>query len=687
MKELKMSEAEYLSAINSYEKEACINRSNMTEIAEELHRRYMGAPYGDELEDRSQAVSNDVMDVVDSDMPSHARNFLGAGKICIFDPKSDSPEDIREAEEKTEYIDWIVRRQPDSFRVNHSYLKDIEIQQAGIIKYYMEDIEEKRQVSYEGLTPEETELVLESLRGEDVKKVEMIGRSDALVSEFGVDAGIERFDIDFEVTVEVRRPRIIGVPIGSLLISSDAEDEDSATLVGDEITKTRGELMAMGHSFEVVKGLRSASSLSYNNVDCRYEHHSDMTQGEFDSWSNEDVEIRDLYIKIDKDGDGVSERRHILKSGDVILEDEPFDMVPYAVTSAILMPHSAIGRSRAEITAPTARVNTALIRGLLDNTYGHNAPMVGVNDSVNEDDLLLRRPGGLVRVEGEMPPANAINPILIPYIGQESIQVIQFMDQKRAQTTGTMIASQGLQSDQFEKETATRFNGTKDASMAKIELVTRVIAETGYKRLYNGLAWLVSQYKASATEIMVLGKQMSIDPAGWKFKHEASSQIGLGSGDGKGSTETMAAILSLQQQLKAGGSQLVDEVKIYNTVDGMLKSLDIHNTAKHFNNPERPDQLIVAENEQLKAMLQQMQGVVQQLQSQNPIAEAEMIRAQASLEAAKGKGAVEAHKLKESKRQFNVTAAQKARAQEQDTAIKLTELEIDSQQNIPGSII
>ena len=40
---------------------------------------YMGEPFGDEQEHQSQVVSTDVQDVVEADMPSLARVFLGAG--------------------------------------------------------------------------------------------------------------------------------------------------------------------------------------------------------------------------------------------------------------------------------------------------------------------------------------------------------------------------------------------------------------------------------------------------------------------------------------------------------------------------------------------------------------------------------------------------------------------------------
>ncbi len=49
-------------------------------------------------------------------------------------------------------------------------------------------------------------------------------------------------------------------------------------------------------------------------------------------------------------------------------------------------------------------------------------------------------------------------------------------------------------------ETATRFNGVREDAKAKIELVARTFAETGWKKLYEGVAWLVSKYQNDAEE-------------------------------------------------------------------------------------------------------------------------------------------------------------------------------------------
>jgi len=489
----------------------------------------------------------------------------------------------------------------------------------------------------------------------------------------------------------------------SALITSNSTDIQDALLVGDTVTKTRGQLKQEGFSLELINTLPATTDKDNqlsSLADIRFDDQGGIHQEDFRVWANQKVRISDMVVKIDKDGDGVAERRHIVKSGDVILEDEPFEIVPYVLTSALLMSHNAIGLSRAELTLPSARIKTTLLRGMLDNSYAHNAPQIGVNENVNYDDLLTKRPNGIVRTRGEANPGQSIFPINVDYIGDRALQVVQYADQAKAQTTGTIIASQGLGSDDFGKETATRFNGVQDASKAKIELVARVIAETAYKQLYSGIAWMVSQYQTTEMEIMVLGKPLSVNPSNWKFKHQVKSTIGLGSGDGDKNSQSLSGIYAIQQQLLAAGSPLVDQVKIYNTLDATLKSLDIQNTSQFFNNPERQEQLVVAENEVLRSTVQQLQVALQQLQAQaaNPLAEAETIKAQAKLVEAQSKQQIEVAKLAEDARQFDVDtqqsaqqfvidAAQKQETQDQKTAVELTKLEVENNQNIPGSIV
>ena len=354
------------------------------------------------------------------------------------------------------------------------------------------------------------------------------------------------------------------------------------------------------------------------------------------------------------------------------------------------MPHKAIGRSRAEITYQTQLQKTALVRGMNDNIYMVNNPRNVVHGDVDLDDMLTVRTNGIVRLDEDsnVLPQQAVFPLQIPYIGDRTLQVIQYIDQARAQTSGTLMASQNLNPDTIQDETATRFNGVQEAGTAKIELIARNYAETGFRKLYEGIAWLVSRYQDTATEFRVLGKALTVNPKSWKYNHHVESNVGLGAGDNEKLVAARQGIYQIQQQLKATGSALTDEVGIYKNLTGLMDGIGINQSEGLFNNPEEPDDLLKAQNEQLNQMVLQMQEQMQMLQqaADNPLAEAEMVKREGDIAIAQGKLALEAAKLEEDKRQFNIESTQKTVKQQEDTALKITDMELSNSTDLQGGI-
>ncbi len=84
-------------------------------------------------------------------------------------------------------------------------------------------------------------------------------------------------------------------------------------------------------------------------------------------------------------------------------------------------------------------------------------------------------------------------------------------------------------------------------------------------------------------------------------------------------------------------------------------------------------------------MQQQMQLMQQQLD--NPLAEAEIIKREGDIAIAQGKLALEAAKLQEDKRQFNIESTQKGIKQQEDVALELTEKELKYNTDVPGSVV
>jgi hypothetical protein len=212
-----------------------------------------------------------------------------------------------------------------------------------------------------------------------------------------------------------------------------------------------------------------------------------------------------------------------------------------------------------------------------------------------------------------------------------------------------LLASQALDTDKLGQETATRFAGIDDAAQAKIELVARGHGETGYRKLFQGMLWTVTHFQKDKTEIMVLGKPLTVDPRKWLSDQPITCMVGLAAGDDQVILENMSALLNITERLLATGSTISDQKKAYNILSRIVKAMNQPDVSEFFNDPEQPDEVLLAQNEQLQRQLVQLQ----QLSQENPLAEAETINAKADLIKAEGERELKIARLQEDQRQFN----------------------------------
>lgn len=583
---------------------------------------YLGDPFGDEVDGRSKVVSTDVMDLVEADMPSLMRTFTGAGDPVKFEPVQRSREAIEEAKLRQAYVSHIIKTVPDSFRTQHAWLKGSELQDISALEYGCEERETTRTKNYEGLTDDELTSIINDIESDpSVSKVEIVETNDE--DEAYIEA-------ELLITYTKKHWFMRFVPAEDFLISRNATCKDDAEMIGKRFKKRRGELIADGLDHEFVDSLPSSSSeddnaTSLSAIRFNKQGGYDRTNSQYLEWANQEVEGVDVYVLTDFDGDGIAERRHVIKVGNKIIENEPFDHVPYALASSMLMPANIIGIARAKLAMQYQRIQSVLMRQTLDNTYAVNNPRTAVSDNVDIDDLLDITLNGVVRVDGS--PANEIMPLVVPYVADKSLQVVAFLDGKKQVTTGSTQGNQALQADNLSEESATRSNIMDKAATAKIELVARVLAETGYRELWEGIAWFAKHYQDTDLELRVLGREIPVNPSEWKYDHHLSALVGTGAGDDEKTMQNLSGIYQVQQGLLQSGSPLVDQSKLYNTVKAMVNVMGRDSVEDFFNNPEQPEQIVEAERDMLKQMVQQLEGM-----QQNPLAEAEQVKAEGQMQ-------------------------------------------------------
>ena len=653
---------------------------------------YLRNPRGDERPNESSAVSSDCFDVVSSDMPSLVRSFLGGGDVIEFKPNNPNDKaQIIEAKQKTTLINRLILGQDWSFKVLHDWMMSAELYTMSAVSYYPLQKEKQEIKIYEGINKVELQQIIQALEeNDDIKSAEVVSDDDG-----------DTFDAEISITRESTEYTIECIDPHDFLISKGGPTLDDCAFVGHRTHFRKGELIELGIDKDVVENLPSQTNASSSPAlsganDSIIKDISDYAIGaptdqeSEPEWYLKQVEVI-IACVMGASGNGSPQRRRVMYAGSKIIQDEPFDHVNYAVLSAYPLPNQVGGLSRVGITKRTQDEKTFVQRGLFNNMAAVNKPMTAINiaqngqlDTVNRNDLLNRRTNGIVRVNGQV--TGNIMPLPVPSIGGECLQLIQYIDFNRSQTTGALMASQGLNRDDVYNETATRFNGVKGEGAEKLEYMMRMYSETGWRRLYRGFEWMLKTYQDGLIEEQILGEEVAYTPADWKFDADCVSGVGLAASDSSDLIENLGVIYNTQKELKAMGSELVDESKLYSTLTRILKAMNVHDNAAFYNDPDQPQQTIKAQNEQMKTLVSQLQAQLQESSVNSVLAQNEQLKQKVEALKAQSKEGIDQAKLQEDARQFNASLAQSANQNRADNAIKITELELENNADIKGGI-
>ena len=119
---------------------------------------YLGKPFGNEIEGRSQVISTDVSDTVESLMPSLMKIFTAGDNVFNCEPVG--PEDEQVAKQASDYINHVFYKENRGFEVLYTAFKDALIQKNGILKVYWDDSQKTTREEYKKLTDDEFNLLV-----------------------------------------------------------------------------------------------------------------------------------------------------------------------------------------------------------------------------------------------------------------------------------------------------------------------------------------------------------------------------------------------------------------------------------------------------------------------------------------------------------------------------------------------
>ena len=667
-------DAEIDNAIGFIESETTDDRRK----ALEYYNRY---EYGNEVEGRSQIVTGEVAEVVDGALPQLLRIFTQSDEIVRFEPKG--PGDEEKAKQATEYVNWVMSRDNDGVLLMHNWFKDALLQKNGIVKVYWDEKIDVSKEKYQNLTQDEVTMLLND------PEVEVVNQKTTEIAPAAIDPmgmmipAIYSYDVKLKKTKKTGKVIVENVPPEEFLISKKARTIADAPFVAHRKLTTRSELIAMGFEKDIVDNLPTYSDLTYNSENvARFDQGEQPSDQASLDFSMQEIEVMEVYIKVDFDGDGIAELRKITYAGSDILDNEEVDFVPFCSICPIPMPHKFFGHSLADRAVDIQLIKSTVTRQILDNLYMTNSPRMGVVEGqVNLDDLLTVTANGIVRMKN----TQAIVPLTVPPTANQSFPLLEYLDSVQAKRTGVSDQMNGLSPDVLQNTTATAVAMMQSSAAGKVELIARVFAETGVKDLFQKILQLLCKYQDKERIVRLRGKYVSIDPREWTNGFDISINVGLGTGNKQEQMAMIAMVLGKQEEiLKTAGinNPLVSLSNYRQTLGRFIEAAGFKDSTEFFME-------ITPEQEQQMELQGQQQG-----QQQDPAMEAYVAQMQAKMAAdnAKAENDIQIAQVKAEaqirlkQQEFEMTMALKKQEFEYEAQLKALQLgaKLSPTANIPN---
>lgn len=542
----KMTEDELRSAIDQEVAESAAWAGSALAADRERNLAYYhGAPMGNEVEGRSQVVSLDVFEVIESLVPSLLEPFFAGDHICEFEPSAQGDEDY--ADQATDYINWLIKKKNDGFITFNTWIKDGLLSKVGIVRCWWDATSKVKKERYTGLTDQQLVKLVQDPRNtfkahdaypdpddeqHRAQAQEQMAsappeQQQAIQAMLGQPAQ-QLHDVELEVDTGPRGARIDNVPPESFVLSRHAKKLADVSVIGELRRYSLSDLVEMGFNRSRVEAL-SDYEASGMQGDLLQERDDDSLMDTDDGEGA--MQQRTLFfgfIRVDYDGDGIAEWRRVFMGGNDLLENEEVDDHEYCLWSPILLPHRIIGMAVADIAAPIQDLKTSLTRTYVDSLHLANNPTTYALDNgrVNLDDLLSTRIGKVVRVK----EIGAVGPLQTSLVANESLQGIELANTMREERIGVTRYSQGLDAESLNK-TATGVNKIMNAGERRMLMMLRVFAETGCKDLCKRLLKLTCEYQDKPATVRLRNEWVEYDPRNWSDEMDVNINVGLGTGD------------------------------------------------------------------------------------------------------------------------------------------------------------
>jgi len=634
----KMTDAELVSYLEDEARQAHLfNDGELQEERVKAMRAYTREPYGNEEEGRSAVVASDVFDAVEGMLPDLIEVFTSSEKAVVFEPVG--PEDEDGAEQVTNACNYVFYKQNNGFMILYTALKDALLLKTGSVKWYYDKKRVPTFTRYNAVDEMQIALFMQENPEADIVEQEEAELSQEEAQQFQQMAAEQyqmtgampemprRFNVKVKTIQEKGYCCVVAIPPEELQVSRrhDSPLLKDCPYVCHVTRRSVSELREMGYDVEPSE-VRAATS---DNVTDYRENNG----GRFDDREDEDPAdetmargyLRDEYVLVDYDGDGIAERRNIVRLGDRILANRECSHVPIAAWTPYIMTHSFNGMSVADLVEDFQRIHTTIMRQQLDNLYLANNQETIVtmdaqgNPMADIDSLLNRRPGGIIMEKGQ----GNVRPYMERWQGIEAMPMLEQLQGEKENRTGWTRYSQGLDGDSLNK-TATGAQMIMNASQKRMKLMARIAAECLVAPMFQGIFKVLTDNGMEALSYRLNGKYVKSDPQEWRDQYDMTINVGIGTGDVQQQNVFLQQIAQTQAMVAQSpfAKSLMSPDKFFNVQARLAENAGFKNPEEFWvdpasvppeaDQPPPPDPKVVLEQEKLKNDQMKTQAEMQQ---------------------------------------------------------------------------
>lgn len=551
---------------------------DMAEATDYYYGRAVGDLKGEN--GRSKVISTDVRDATLDQIPDLLEIFMGSDSIVEFKPKS--AEKREQAEQATDMVNYVFYEDNPGFLILNAVLKDAGVRRLAYVKWGWQKTDRVKGQSMTGLTEEEVMF----LQAQDID-YEIVGSREDVVQMPNPETGevtmqaITTYDCEIRYQEEEGHAVVEAVPPEEIFWTPEARRFDKAPLVVHHREVPVDEVLQMGYSMNDIKEYLGTSSDGTASESLKWARQiyggvdgsGNATSLDNDSMtldaSQRPVLFAEAYALIDTDEDSIGELRmfHCVGPSYHIINGDGFgelvDEIPIAVFTPDPEPHTIPGLSNYDYLKEVQKVKSQIQRGQLNSlAQSIEHQMVVAQQEVNIRDLISPEISGLIRVRRDV---NAVREIKHQFVGGDTLPVLEYYDQIRADRTGRAGPREGLNANVLQSTDKDAVQNTISKSQQRIRMVARVYAETGFKAMFHGIYRLMVENQRRERYVKLRGKYVTVDPRSWDSDMDLSVNVALGGGSTSSKLQNLFALAEKQEAHLQQGSPLVSFAEIRTT--------------------------------------------------------------------------------------------------------------------------